>query len=445
MSGERNKIIWLLVAAFVARLAFALIFDPFIFRDSHDYLQLARIIGSGDYSGYNGARTPLYPLVILLFDFNVHTVVIFQFFLGLLITLVIYQSFKRIFASSTIGFAAGLSYALNPSQLVFEYALLTETAATALISFSFFAFIISLKKGCSPRLVLLVGTLGSLAALTKPLFQFLPLLLSLLIACFYYFNVERRLFGALTRFSLVILPALVILGGWSLFNYERTGSFAVTTLTGFNLSNHTGAFIEFAPEEYAQIREIYLEHRRLVLKETGTSSMTILKALDDLQARTGLSFAELSRRFMDMSIYLVCHHPARYLRSAAKSFVIFWLPTWYAGRGGWLAVVRHGTEPAQRPFLIFYGAIHISCMLTFIIFPFLFAFSRRIREYSMGKFEIFTIYAIVFAAAPLQALIEYGENARYKQPVEPLIIALAVSILLHLYGNFRRRGQSEAS
>jgi len=437
MSGERKLIIWLLVAGCLARTAFLLLYDPLFFNDSNDYLQLARIIASGDFSGYNGARTPLYPLIIILFNFNIQALVIFQFGLGLLISLIIYQSFKQIFASSQIGFATGLSYALNPSQIVFEYALLTETVVTVLICLSFFAFIVALRKDGNPWLALLVGILSSSAALTKPLFQFLPLLFSLIFACFFYFKIERKLSRALTGFALVILPACLILGGWSFFNYNKTGTFAVTTLAGFNLSNHTGAFIEYAPEQYGQIKEIYLQHRRIVQQRTGTSSMTIWKALDDLQVRTGLSFAELSSQFTDLSIYLIYHYPVRYLRSAAKSFVIFWLPTWYAGRAGWLAIVRHGMEPSQRPFLIFYGAIHLVCMLTFWAFPFLFLFSRRIRKCFRFKVEILTVYAILFVLAPLQALFEYGENARYKQPVEPLIIALAVSVLLQLYRSFR--------
>ena len=57
-----------------------------------------------------------------------------------------------------------------------------------------------------------------------------------------------------------------------------------------------------------------------------------------------MSFAELSGQFGEMSLDLIAAHPGRYLASVAKSAVVFWLPTWYAEKGGFLARIRSGGQ-----------------------------------------------------------------------------------------------------
>jgi len=440
MTGTDRKIIWLIAAAVLARLIFASLFPPLLFRDSRDYLELAGMIRNWDFSGYTGARTPVYPLLILLFDSSPGPLLVGQFFMGLLICLVLYLIFRDIFGSEKYGFIAGLGYALNPSQLAFERAILTETFLVLVIAGSFLVFIRLLKNGASLRPCLLLGVLSSLAALTKPLYLFLPPLYAVLLTGCFLFRKERNPRAAALRFVCVIFPAVIFLGGWSLFNYAKTGYLGVTTLAGLNLSNHTGAFIEDAPEKYGRIKEIYLKYRKDALQNTGTASQTIWLALDELERSTGMSFAELSGQFGEMSLDLIAAHPGRYLASVAKSAVIFWLPTWYAEKGGFLARIRSG-GPAEKALLYCFGACHVICGLIFTGFLAAWLLSGRLRRVTGFNCFIFSIYALVLSNAVLQALMEFGENARYKQPVEPFIIGLALCLIIAWRDRVRGAGE----
>ena len=83
MPVNGKKIIWLIAAAVLARLIFAVLYPPMFFRDSRDYLELAGMLRNWDFSGYTGARTPVYPLLILLSGGQTGPLLIAQFFMGL--------------------------------------------------------------------------------------------------------------------------------------------------------------------------------------------------------------------------------------------------------------------------------------------------------------------------------------------------------------------------
>ena len=429
MPVNGKKIIWLIAAAVLARLIFSVLYSPLYFRDSRDYLELAGMLRNWDFSGYTGARTPVYPLLILLSGGQTGPLLIAQFFMGLAISLLLYLIFRNIFGGEKYGLLAGLGYALNPSQLAFERAVLAETLATLLIAGSFLVFVRLLKNGASLRRCFFLGILSALAVLTKPLYVFLPPLYAALAAGCYFLRKDRNPRAAVRQFVGIIIPALILLGGWSLFNYAKTGYLGVTTLGGFNLSNHTGAFIEDAPEKYGRIKGIYLKYRGDALESTGTASQTIWLALDELEKSTGLSFAQLSRQFGEMSLGLIAAHPGRYLASVARSAVIFWLPTWYAEKGGFLARIRSGGS-AEKALLYCFGACHALCSLIFAGFLASWLFSRKMRLTAGFNCLIFSIYSLVLANVVIQALLEYGENARYKQPIEPFIIGLALCLVL---------------
>jgi hypothetical protein len=441
MRSRRNNMLWLLAAGVCVRVLFGLLYRPILFPDSSQYLELAGMIGRGDWSGYTGARTPVYSLVLLLCGGNAELVTLFQALEGLLISAALYLIFESLYGDPRAGLAAGLSYALNPSQAVFERAVLTETTSTLLIVASVLFFVRGLRKKEDPGSCLLTGAASGAAGLIRPLMQFLPLLLAGILAVHHFLRVERKLKSAAVRFLLASLPAIILLCGWSAFNYSRTGYFGVTTLGGFNLMNHTGAFIEYAPPRYETIKDVYLAHRERVRNESGTSSMTIWSSIDDLREATGLSYAALSKELTGLSLYLILHHPGLYLRSVAESFTIFWLPTWYTGHGGFLAQVRSGGR-TLKGLLLSYGAFHAACMLIFLALPVLYFMWPGLRKRLPFDFGTVTIYTLVLATAVLQALLEYGENARYKQSVEPLIIAVAVCSVLALLVRIRPAGNS---
>lgn len=63
-----------------------------IYPDSDGYLELAKIISSFNLIGYNGLRSPGYPLIISLLFRNLYLIVFFQFALGIISSLFWYKS-----------------------------------------------------------------------------------------------------------------------------------------------------------------------------------------------------------------------------------------------------------------------------------------------------------------------------------------------------------------
>ena len=127
---------------------------------------------------------------------------------------------------------------------------------------------------------------------------------------------------------------------------------------------------------------------------------------------------------------MIKQHPGRYIASAAKSFAIFWLPTWYAEPGGYLSRVRK-SSPVEVLFLFNYGLVHTFLLGVFWLYP-LVCFFPKLRE-QVPRFNISyaAIYLATFALAVAQAMVEFGENARYKTVVEPLITGVAVCVVVH--------------
>ena len=287
MRERARHIIWLLLAAVAARLMFRMLYGPLFFDDSSDYLELASMILSGDFSGYNGARTPLYPLLLAASGGEFATVVLVQMGLGLLSVVMLYYTFARASGSNVMSFFATLVFALYPSQLVFENSLLSETLSVFLTIASFLCLVIALDSPRKFQWWLLLGIAAGLGALARPVSQvFLPVFIIVtLVGC--YRGSKKKIVLPLVAAVLVLAPSLAIIGGWSWFNQRQTGWFTLSTLAGFNLTNHTGKFIEQAPDKYADIRDIYLKHRSRVMARKGTSASTIWHAMDDLKKQTG--------------------------------------------------------------------------------------------------------------------------------------------------------------
>ncbi len=418
-------LVWLILAAVIMRVVFSFLFEPLITPDSSTYLEMARQISSNDFSRYTGGRTPVYPLFLLLCHCNIQVVVISQMFLGVVISLIVFQIFMKIQNRVWLGFAAGLSYAVNPSQVLFERAVLAETATTLLVAASFLLFITAVDKRKNIRTCIFLGILSSLAALTKPLFQFLPFLFSILLAA-YFFRADRKVSSTVSRLVPVIIPAILLLGSWSWFNYSKTGHLGISTQMGMNLMHHTGAFIEDAPPEYETVKKVFLKYREKRVKQTGHSYGAVYLAWEELVEKTGQDFVELNRTLCRMSVSLIKSNPGAYLKSAAKAFIRFWRPTWYTDQGGIRKIFKSG-DILMILAVGSFALVHAFCMLLFWVFPLAYAARPGMRKHFTFNFQVVSLYLVVFSTACFQGLLEFGENARYKIPVEPLIVALAVT------------------
>ena len=431
-------IIVLVLIATTMRIFFLLEYPPLFTPDSGTYVETAKAIFGGEMTNYTGKREIFYPLILFLLRFNNEAVVIFQMFLGIIGTLLLYVIFRKLSDNEWIGFTAGLLYALSPSQIFLERAILAETVLTLLIAVSYLVFIKAIENSSEYSLIILLGMSTSVAALTKPQVIFLPLLFALMVGLDFYNSKDRKFIGAVYRFLIPLIPAAVLLGSGSFFNYRTTGQFTVSTAAGDVLILHTYPIIERAPDKYDELKKIYIKHREKKFKIVGRSTpVTMAEARAEAMEKLNLNFAEISRLLKEVSIYLIFHNPGEYLKSVLLSFKRFWYPTWLSGSGGVGKWLRSGEITKIIPAGIFALALLYSTLLFFCM-PVLCLVSVSLRKACRFNFRIVAIYAMTLFAGIFQAVVTSANTAaRYKMPFEPFIFGLAVIYSVGLWSSFK--------
>jgi hypothetical protein len=432
---DRNLLI-LLLACVAVRAALWLVYTPATHSDTTDYRNFATMILAMDFTTFLGARTPAYPILLALCAKNDFAVWGVQSLLGVAISLMLYRIGRLRTGSARIGLALGLLYTFSLNLLFFEATILTECLATFFIVLSLLIYL-ELADAGRPRASALLGLAAGLATsllwLTRPLFLFVPFEL-LLFAWVQGRRARRRgLYGMLASF---FVPVAALYVGWCSFVHHHTGAFKPVTLTGLTLTQHTGGFMELAPEKYHVVRDIYLKHREHQFQVRGSHSMTIWDAEFDMMDSTGLGYAQLSDYLLGMSLEMIAQHPLLYLKSVASSWLHFWLPVNYYE----LSHVRW--RPVALLLQIVWRAEKIVMIPLNALFLLLSARAlyRAVRARDLFDFDTMVI-ALVLATSVVQALMEYGHNDRFAAPIYPLIyyVIIVEARRTRLYERLRAR------
>jgi hypothetical protein len=402
----------------ISRAILLIFYVPTTNPDTETYQLFADQLSNLDFTHYNGQRTPGYPLLILLAGNDHFVLWIIQSFMALATSLLIYFLVSAHTTSRLWALAAGLLSLTALNLLFFEAAVFTEVASAFLLALTCYLFIRLVKRNTSIGFALIVGGVTSLLALTRPQYIFAILLLPILTV---FFIRRRGLIIALTVFASASVPV----AGWMAFNKLELGRYTLTTLLGYNLSNHTGAFMEYAPDKYSEIRDIYLKYRKQKTEETGSHHMTIFWARKELLEKTGMSEVDLSRQFQQLSVQLIKEYPSLYLQSVAKAWFSFWaVPNYWELdklKSRQLAEVLQWAWKIQHPIYRIFNILFMLMSLALLW--------QLLRHPASAREQLETpllLSAIVIGCSVVQALVEYGDNPRYFIPNQPLVIAFVL-------------------
>jgi len=436
----RKELQLLLLVAILTRIIFLLIYHPVLWPDSGGYLNLAQAMTNFNIANDLGARTPVYPFFIALLKLNSWSIFLAQSLLGIATSIFLYSIFTRLSGKPAVGVISGLVHSLNPSTLFFEASILSETLTTFLVCLTvLFAFRVVDSGKLRPSACFLVGITSSLAGLTKPLFQLLPIALMLVVTYAQYSRYRRlHIKNVLLSASSILLPFLILIIGWSYVNYSRFGYFTLSTLTGYHLTEHSGKFIEKAPEEYKIIADIYIQERDKKVAITGTSAGTIERAQEKMLVSSGLSHAELSKKLTKMSITLFITNPVSYGKSVIQSFILFWFPAPYH-QGYSVGKFFSGREVW---WVYPYSFVYLLLIAAYFSFILLLVINRRIRNL-LWKSDMAVIFPIIAYTSVVSSMTEFGENARHKVPIESLVMGLVV-LFVYLMVSYRRSLRTSA-
>jgi len=422
--SSRSTRFWFWLTAALAgleRLWLYVAYRPVTYSDTHSYRRLAEAIRQG-WQTYDGTRTPGYPIFLAIAG-NDERAYALQLAFGLLTTLLFFYIGWRVSRRGWLGALAACAYTLNPQQLFFEASLITESLTTFLLTASFAGLAALLYAEVPSRwqhslLALGMGLTSGLAALTRPLFIFLPFWLALFLGLV-SFPFERK-----ARWQVALITGvsgLILLGLWTGFIHRQFGRWGLTTMTGYHLIQHTGVFFEYVPDEYAPLRDTYLQYRAARLAETGQPNNAIWEAIPAMQQASGLSFYDLSDVLTKISLQLIWRHPMLYLRNVIEGWFWFWKAPVYWSPAAFVATAR--VEGAriwiEEAHL---GLICANCLFlagsAALLWP-------HVRARWLNPF-LAALTGMVWLTSLLQTLLDHGDNPRFAVPVQTFILLLVL-------------------
>lgn len=419
LTRNDSYLFFLFLTNLIIRIFHHLIYSEVSYTDTESYLELTNCLLAMDFSNYQAIRTPIYPLVLFLHHIDTNLVWVAQSLMGISNSILLYLIAKNI-TKNKIAFIIAISYSLSFNILFAEAALLSETTSIFFLLLTIYVFTKFIKENKINYLIQ-IGLFSSLAVLTRPIMIILLLAILLSIYLFYKNEIHKKKI-IYFRVLYFLVPVLILLLGFSLFNYFQVNYFSITTLTGFNLSNHSGGFIEKCQDlEYQQIKDILIEYR----EKRGTHLWGAIEAQEELMQKTGLSYSELSQKLTMMSLKLFLQEPDMYLKSVSKSYINFW------GAGNlWQPenIKQNYIKSSIEYIWIVQKYLLIILNLFFIISIILFFVNKKSIIIIQNPLLLLMVMIIIFSSI-FQALVEHGENTRYKLPFQPLILIVVIKII----------------
>ena len=431
-------ILILIVLIAIAGLLYWFIWDeaPFMTRDSNDYMNVAVDLQDGQLDEAY-FRAPGYPLLLLLTDsadepsrllyfvqLSLHLLSVL-FIAILLIRLAVPRVYVMFF----------LVLSLLPPSVVLAVYVLTEALSEFLIVAGTVLLLFSLGKGRSTfKTVPLIisGLAFGFAAVVKPTYQLLFVLLSGIIFLILHFERVNRKKQLLSTLAFFAVPLLII-GGLYAYNYHKFNYIGLTPSFGFHFCTKTARVVERLPDEYAEVREVLVSNRDTILVERHgrhTGENYIWLARPELERITGLDKPGLSKYLTKMNLVLIKKAPLQYLKEVASAMTLYWFP-----------LTTSVSNFDSRSLQLLWSFMHFMVIFVFFLIAVLFAGLVLLRwflpdearkkifpkhENFEGLMPVFIIpLSIIIYAMLVSTMFEAGHQ-RYRTPTELLVFLLTV-------------------
>jgi len=409
----RNPFRAIVLFSILSRLfVIALYWNVTIFPDSESYSNLAKLLLHFNIAGYDGERTPGYPLVLAMANNWFPLVVIYQMLLGVVTAIYLFKTLQVLQFSTRASLYITLLLNSMIHVIFYETAILTEAVIVLLVTVSFYHILTLLLNGqAGYRQVFIISLLLGLLTFVKPFFIFMPFI----VYCLYTLKgfSFSRIFN---RLLIVPFFSLIAFLGWSYINKINTGYFVSTTYYGITTAQNCVYFAEKTPEKYHLISSIYVKYRDQAIAEDKDVAMSIWYAHAELTEKTGLNFVDLSHELNEFAKVAIFNNPGDYARQVAISWKDFWKTSIYWNYNDF------NVTYANKVFLgVWYIQSFILVTLK-IIFVLLIPYHILMFFKNRKITPQFVIVSLVFSTSLLQAMATYGTNSRYSYPFEFLMI-----------------------
>ncbi len=403
-----------------------------IYPDSKVYVELGELLFNFNLNGYNGQRTPGFPLLIAVSGGNLLFTVIIQQIIGLLNIFLIYDFSYKKTKSKITSFWIALITSSFLHVIFYEIAILTETLSLFLVLLSFWIIVRYniLDTKAPAKYYVLLSLVLSWLYLTRPFFIYFPIVFVLFVIIK---NFNTRSIKNIYKPIIIIIFPLISYYSWCSLNEKNIGYFSSTYFLGINLAQTATSFFEKAPDDKKLIRDIFVKHRKFVVenKHEGEYPMTVWYAYDELIEKTQLSPPDLSNELGEISKDLFKKYPHLYLKQVFISLKDFW------GANSTFVINKEQFTHIVPKYLV-YGVWKIIQRYILILMNILFIlFSiKKTYKFIISKFKTFDldllIVIIVIGGSVAQALVAYGNNSRFCFPYLPLIVYFVITNLFSL-------------
>lgn len=409
--------------------------------DSASYLAIAKnfLVHKGFYVniewGPQAFRTPFYPLFIAFFYKLVPEVwfVIFaQNILAVINIILTYKLGKLIFSSS-VGFLGALFLIFESARLELASQIMTETLFVffvLLMAYFFIRFINENKK-----LYLIISAVSAgLAALTRPVIQFFPLIIILFFIIFGITNKNIKKYLVSALLFLMLFTATV--SPWLIRNYAHFGKLELSSVFGYDFYAYYGSRV--------------LEYRMKLNRRQGDVDVRTLlenKAFQHLNVKqteepdwtleaTRYLEPQYQDYFFKEGLKIFLSDVPFYFWVQARRIVVFFIES-SASQSYGDALLYGLNLPAKifYPFLYFGGRIiWLSFgLIIFAAFIFFFsAFKKKIWN------NLFLISAILYFAVFSGGFTDVG---RTRQSANPLIFLFLANAIILFYDRFYKHSK----
>lgn len=364
-----------------------------------------------------GERSPGYPL-LLYFCTSKFATVIFQFILGIVTAILWFRTLLKLNFSSKFSFFAVIILQTYLQLFIYETFILVETSVLFIISLIF--YLISdgyLTKKISLKSEILIAVLFGYLVLIKPFYVILPFIL---LGIRFINNPNLR--TIFDKKLLIVFVSLISYFGWSLIVEKYTGYFVSTSYFGLNKSQNCVYFAEKGLPEYQWIIDPYVKHRDIAIKENKEVAMSIWFALNNGEFKDkNLTFPELSNELGNYAESTIKNNFADYFHQViTKSWFDFWKS--FDVKDG----QKFDNQTAEKVLNIIYLIQNKLIMVfKFLFLPIsLLVFYNYLRNKKLN-FSLITC-VVIWSVSLVQAMVTYGENARFSFPFEYLMILIVV-------------------
>jgi len=190
-------------------------------------------------------------------------------------------------------------------------------------------------------------------------------------------------------------------------------------MTGYHLVQHTGYYFEDVPDEYADLRDVYLEYREKRVQARGTQGNTIWDAIPAMQAASGLNFYALSRTLSKVSIQLILTHPWAYVSRVLRGWWMFWRAPVYWDRN---AIALPGLASALNFLILGARGLLFGINLVFVGTSVVAVISKRLRNiWNISSFH-WLLAGSVWATSALSSILDHGDNPRFLVPFQTVVV-----------------------